>query len=45
MAAITNLTEATLSRAMSRLRRMGLLQRQGRRRGLVFVHPEAACAI
>lgn len=45
MAAITNLTEATVSRAMSRLRRMGMLQRQGRRRGLVFVRPEAACAI
>ena len=37
MAAITNLTEATVSRAMSRLRRMGILQRQGRRRGLVLV--------
>jgi len=37
MAAITNLTEATVSRAMSRLRRMGLLQRHGRRRGLMLV--------
>ncbi len=36
MAAITNLTEATVSRAMSRLCRMGILQRQGRRRGLLL---------
>jgi len=37
MAAITNLTEATVSRAMSRLTRLGLLQRQGRRHGLMLV--------
>jgi CRP/FNR family nitrogen fixation transcriptional regulator len=37
MAAITNLTEETVSRAMSRLRRMGLLQRQGRRHGRMLV--------
>jgi DNA-binding transcriptional regulator YhcF (GntR family) len=37
MAAITNLTEETVSRAMSRLRRLGLLQRQGRRHGLMQV--------
>jgi len=37
MAAITNLTEATESRAMSRLRRLGLLQRQGRRHGQMLV--------
>lgn len=43
MAAITNLTEATVSRAMSRLRRMGLLQRRGRRRGLMlFAEPALA---
>jgi len=41
MAAITNLTEATVSRAMSRLRRMGLLQRHGRRRGLMLVADSA----
>ena len=45
MAAITNLTEATVSRAMSRLRRMGILQRQGRRRGLVLVGADPAFAI
>ncbi|MFA5124165.1 Crp/Fnr family transcriptional regulator [Zavarzinia sp.] len=37
MAAITNLTEATVSRAMSRLRRLGILQRRGRRHGLMLV--------
>ena len=37
MAVITNLTEETVSRAMSRLRRMGLLQRHGRRHGLMLV--------
>ena len=37
MAAITNLTEETVSRAMSRLCRLGMLQRQGRRRGLMRV--------
>jgi CRP/FNR family nitrogen fixation transcriptional regulator len=36
MAAITNLTEATVSRAMSRLRRTGMLQRHGRRLGVVL---------
>lgn len=45
MAAITNLTEATVSRAMSRLRRMGILQRQGRRRGLVLSGIETAFAL
>lgn len=45
MAAITNLTEATVSRAMSRLRRMGLLQRHGRRHGLMLVAVEPAFAI
>lgn len=45
MAAITNLTEATVSRAMSRLRRMGLLQRQGRRRGLLLVDVGASFAV
>lgn len=44
MAAITNLTEATVSRAMSRLRRTGLLQRHGRRHGLVLLAADAACA-
>lgn len=37
MAAITNLTEATVSRAMSRLRRLGILQRNDRRHGLLLV--------
>ena len=37
MAAITNLTEETVSRAMSRLRHLGLLQRRGRRHGLMLV--------
>lgn len=37
MAAITNLTEETVSRAMSRLRHLGLLQRRGRRHGLMQV--------
>ena len=37
MAVITNLTEETVSRAMSRLRRLGLLQRQGRRHGRMLV--------
>ena len=37
MAVITNLTEETVSRAMSRLRRMGLLQRQNRRHGRMLV--------
>lgn len=36
MAVITNLSEATVSRAMSRLSRMGMLQRQDRRHGLVL---------
>ncbi|MCX7150768.1 MAG: helix-turn-helix domain-containing protein [Rhodocyclales bacterium] len=45
MAAITNLTEATVSRAMSRLRRMGILQRQGRRRGLVLLGADPAFAL
>ncbi len=40
MAAITNLTEATVSRAMSHLRRTGVLQRQGRRVGLVLAGAE-----
>ncbi len=45
MAAITNLTEATVSRAMSRLRRMGLLQRHGRRRGLLLVATDPEFAV
>jgi CRP/FNR family nitrogen fixation transcriptional regulator len=45
MAAITNLTEATVSRAMSRLRRLGILQRRGRRHGLMRVAVEPAFAI
>lgn len=45
MAAITNLTEATVSRAMSRLRRMGVLQRQDRRHGLMLVATDPAFAI
>jgi CRP/FNR family nitrogen fixation transcriptional regulator len=45
MAAITNLTEATVSRAMSRLRRMGILQRHGHRRGLVLPGADPAFAI
>ena len=45
MAAITNLTEATVSRAMSRLRRLGILQRRGRRHGLMRVTAEPAFAI
>lgn len=45
MAAITNLTEATVSRAMSRLRRMGILQRQSRRRALVLVGADPAFAL
>jgi CRP/FNR family nitrogen fixation transcriptional regulator len=44
MAAITNLTEETVSRAMSRLRRMGLLQRQGRRHGRMLVSGPAFAA-
>jgi CRP/FNR family nitrogen fixation transcriptional regulator len=36
MAEITGLTVETVSRAMSHLRKTGLLQRQGRRFGLVF---------
>jgi CRP-like cAMP-binding protein len=44
MAVITNLTEETVSRAMSRLRRMGLLQRQNRRHGRMLV-TDAAFAI
>ena len=42
MAAITNLTEETVSRAMSRLRRLGILQRQDRRHGLMLVAAEPA---
>ncbi|NJD35621.1 MAG: Crp/Fnr family transcriptional regulator [Betaproteobacteria bacterium] len=45
MAAITNLTEETVSRAMSRLCRLGMLQRQGRRHGLVLVAADPAFAI
>jgi len=45
MAAITNLTEATVSRAMSRLSRMGILHRQGRRRGLMLLAADPAFAI
>lgn len=45
MAAITNLTEETVSRAMSRLRRLGILQRQDRRHGLMRVAVEPAFAI
>ena len=45
MAAITNLTEATVSRAMSRLRRMGILQRHGHRRWLVLPGADPAFAI
>ena len=44
MAAITNLTEVTVSCAMSHLRRTGLLQRHGRRLGLVFPDAGAASA-
>jgi CRP/FNR family nitrogen fixation transcriptional regulator len=44
MAAITNLTEATVSRAMSRLRRLGILQRHGRRHGLMLVADAAFAA-
>lgn len=46
MAAITNLTEATVSRAMSHLRRTGMLQRRGRRHGVVMIdaHAGTACA-
>ena len=45
MAEITNLTVETVSRAMSQLRRTGLLQRHGRRLGLVFPDAAAAFAI
>ncbi len=45
MAAITNLTEATVSRAMSHLRRTGMLQRQDRRHGLMLVDTKAAFAL
>ena len=45
MAAITNLTEETVSRAMSRLRRLGILQRQDRRHGLMRVAVEPAFAL
>lgn len=45
MAAITNLTEETVSRAMSRLRRLGILQRRDRRHGLMRVAAEPAFAI
>ena len=44
MAAITNLTEETVSRAMSRLRRLGILQRQDRRHGRMLVAAEPAAA-
>lgn len=44
MAAITNLTEATVSRAMSRLCRMGILRRQGRRHGLLLADGGVSCA-
>lgn len=42
MAAITNLTEATVSRAMSRLRRMGILQRNGHRHGRMLLDADLA---
>lgn len=45
MAAITNLTEETVSRAMSRLCRLGMLQRRGRRHGLMLVAADPAFAI
>lgn len=44
MAEITALTEETVSRTMSRLRKSGLLQRRGRRSGLVFPAPPTALA-
>lgn len=44
MAAITNLTEATVSRAMSRLRRSGMLRRKGHRCGLLLIGPGPAFA-
>jgi CRP/FNR family nitrogen fixation transcriptional regulator len=45
MAEITALTEETVSRTVSRLRKMGLLQRHGRRFGLVLPnHPQALAA-
>ena len=44
MATITNLADATVSRAMSRLCRMGLLQRRGHRLGLVFPDNKTAPA-
>ena len=42
MAEITGLTVETVSRAMSHLRRTGMLQRQGRRLGLVSLEGAAA---
>lgn len=45
MAAITNLTEATVSRAMSHLRRTGMLQRQDRRHGVVLVDTNVSFAL
>lgn len=44
MAEITALTEETVSRTISRLRKMGLLQRQGRRFGLVLQNQTEALA-
>lgn len=44
MAEITALTEETVSRTISRLRKMGLLQRQGRRFGLLLQDQPAALA-
>jgi len=44
MAEITDLTMETVSRAMSHLRKTGLLQRRGRRLGLVLSDTETASA-
>ena len=45
MAEITGLTVETVSRAMSQLRKSGMLQRHGRRFGLIFAEREHVAAI
>jgi CRP-like cAMP-binding protein len=42
MAEITGLTVETVSRAMSQLRKAGMLQRHGRRFGLIFPEGDPA---
>jgi len=45
MAEITGLTVETVSRAMSQLRKSGMLQRHGRRFGLIFAERKHVAAI